>query len=295
MISKTVAILVATVVCIHPASAEDESPNPLSPDLVSEVTAIRPGEPFWIGLWLEHPEHYHTYWKAPGIVGIPTELDWTLPEGFTAGKMLYTVPKRVSMAGINAHGYHGNTLHMVKITPPDEIAGDSVLFPALASWMCCWKTCHPGFERISITLPVDRKAKNPLWDPKWHPVFVEARSKLPNPLVGWEVKATESDREVVFKIKPISAADPKPNPHAASVYFFCGDGQINSGSAQTISRSPDGTLTLTMKRSQFGPPDATSYPGLLYCEEGWLAGGKQRYGSITISRDDPKPPPNTKP
>ena len=52
---------------------------------------------------------------------------------------------------------------------------------------------------------------------------------------------------------------------------------------------------LPMTRSQFGPANAKTYPGLLYCEEGWLDGNKQQYGSVDISRLNPKPPPKTKP
>ncbi len=275
--------------------AEEEGPNPLDPVLVSEVTSILPGEPFWVGLWLDHPENYHSYWVAPGIVGIPTELKWDLPEGFAADPILYPVPERVSMSGINAHGYHGQTLLMVKITPPDTIAGDSVRLPALASWMCCWKTCHPGFKRIDISLLVSRDPKADHFDPKWRPVFESTRAKLPTQLLGWDVAATESEKNVTFKITPRQAADPKPNPDAASVYFFCGDGQINSGSPQVVSRGPDGTLTLTMARSQFGPADATTYPGLLFCEEGWLAGGTSHYGSVAVPRTHPLPVPSTAP
>ena len=45
---------------------------PLDIKLVSEVTSIAPGQPFYVGLALPHGEGYHTYWKFPGIVGVPT-------------------------------------------------------------------------------------------------------------------------------------------------------------------------------------------------------------------------------
>src|SRR5688572_10915548 len=48
--------------------------EPLTIELVSEVASIQPGSPFYVGLHLKHKEHYHTYWKFPGIVGVPTDM-----------------------------------------------------------------------------------------------------------------------------------------------------------------------------------------------------------------------------
>src|SRR5690349_5590369 len=63
-----VVSLCSAVIC-HSSFAE-----PLSIELVSEVTSIQPGMPFYVGLHLKHQEHYHTYWRFPGIVGVPTSM-----------------------------------------------------------------------------------------------------------------------------------------------------------------------------------------------------------------------------
>ena len=68
-----------------PTFAGKSGPD-LRMEFVSEVEAIRPGEPFTVGLHLEHGPGWHTYWQNPGIVGVPTSLDWNLPQGFVAGQ-----------------------------------------------------------------------------------------------------------------------------------------------------------------------------------------------------------------
>src|SRR5262245_43368453 len=50
-------------------------------ELVAEVTSIRPGEPFWVGLKQTIRPKWHTYWRNPGDSGMPTELKWQLPAG----------------------------------------------------------------------------------------------------------------------------------------------------------------------------------------------------------------------
>src|SRR5262245_53837871 len=68
--------------------------NPLKIELVSEVTSIVPGKPFYVGLHLQHQPGDHTYWRFPGIVGVPTGIKWELPEGFKAGPIEWPEPQR---------------------------------------------------------------------------------------------------------------------------------------------------------------------------------------------------------
>src|SRR5258705_12747358 len=54
--------------------------------LVSEVSAVAPGQSFWVALELNIRDGWHTYWRNPGDSGQATTLKWQLPPGFTAGE-----------------------------------------------------------------------------------------------------------------------------------------------------------------------------------------------------------------
>src|SRR6187551_155684 len=69
-------VLSSCVLCFVFCAFSPVRAAPLSIELVSEVTSIQPGTPFYVGLHLKHQEHYHTYWKFPGIVGVPTDMAW---------------------------------------------------------------------------------------------------------------------------------------------------------------------------------------------------------------------------
>ena len=90
----------------------------LTVQLVTAITEITPGEPFLVGLILDTEEGFHTYWKGPGIVGVATNLEWNLPEGFSAGEIVWPAPERVDMLGINAHGY--NAVSYTHLTLPTK-------------------------------------------------------------------------------------------------------------------------------------------------------------------------------
>ena len=63
--------------------AEPIRKDHLSVDLISEVTFIRPGQPFWVAVKFDLDKHWHIYWKNPGDAGTIPEIQWQLPAGFT--------------------------------------------------------------------------------------------------------------------------------------------------------------------------------------------------------------------
>ena len=59
---------------------------------------ITPGKPVWLGLQIEHQPHWHTYWKNPGDSGLPTTLNWRLPNGVVVGEIAWPTPHRAGHA-----------------------------------------------------------------------------------------------------------------------------------------------------------------------------------------------------
>ncbi len=94
----------ALAVLAAPLYAQEAS-DLVKVELVAEPAAIRPGEPFTIGIKLTTKEHWHTYWRNPGDSGEPTTVTWKLPRGLHGG--------RTRMAGAVAHqGRAGDKLRL---------------------------------------------------------------------------------------------------------------------------------------------------------------------------------------
>lgn len=57
------AVLAGVAAALAPAAAgADERPRKVESRLVSEVAAIRPGEPFWVALHQRITPGWYTYW-----------------------------------------------------------------------------------------------------------------------------------------------------------------------------------------------------------------------------------------
>ena len=75
-------------------------------ELLADASAIKPGEPFWVGLRQTIRPKWHTYWKNPGDSGLPTEITWKLPEGAKAEPIVWPRPHFFDLSGVINYGYH---------------------------------------------------------------------------------------------------------------------------------------------------------------------------------------------
>ena len=88
--------------------------------LLSEAVAIIPGQNFTVAFTLFHQPGFHTYWKNPGTVGMPTNIQWELPKGFEAGKLVWQPPERSKMFKYDVYGYETNATLLTEIQAPAD-------------------------------------------------------------------------------------------------------------------------------------------------------------------------------
>jgi thiol:disulfide interchange protein DsbD len=143
--------------------------------LLADTNAIVPGQPFQAGLLLEMADGWHTYWEYSGDAGLPTTIQWQLPQGFTAGPIEWPVPEaKLESGDIQTYAYGGRVLLLTTITPTAGVSGNITL-KAKADWLVCKETCIPGGAELELTLPVATNSS-----PANAALFEEFRSQLPS-------------------------------------------------------------------------------------------------------------------
>lgn len=247
--------------------------------LVSETTAIVPGQPFTVGLWLQHQHGWHTYWRFPGIVGVATQMKWNLPRGWKAGPLVYPEPERTLMFQIKAQGFERDVMLHTQITPPSDLKpGQTLILGGTASWMCCGNTCHPASLDLSLSLPVAASAG---LDKQWHPLFEAERARAEQPSAAWTSTVTEKGDQITLILRPATpeARICKNQREADKIIAFTEDGWFDSDKPQTLLLHSDGTLTITLIKADTyisGPTPPKTLRAILRNDEGWLQGGKLR-------------------
>jgi len=265
---RAIIVLLLGFVAVAGIAAE----NPLRVELVSDSAGIQPGQPFHVGLHLQHPGGYHSYWKFAGIVGVPTSIKWNLPDGWKAGEIEWPEPERVSMFQIKAQGFHGEKLLPIKITPPKNLqTGGTVKLEGKATWMCCGRDCDPGFKDVSIELPVTAQATPP--DQRWSRIFAESLASVARESVDWATTAERNGGEIILHVKPVSQTAKQHFRRIDEVTFFTEDGLIDPNKPESTGRTAS-EIVLTETISEHAPkPLPQRVNGILQTPQGWLPEG----------------------
>ncbi|TLD70165.1 hypothetical protein FEM03_13305 [Phragmitibacter flavus] len=244
-------------------------------ELISNTTTIRAKEPFEVGLRLRHPPSYHTYWKHPGVVGVPTQMEWDLPKGWKADPIQWPAPKRVFMFQVRAQGYHDEVILPIKITPgPDLSPGTSVTLKGKAAWMCCGSECNPGSKDLSIDLPISVEVPRP--NNTWAKAFAKAKADIAQPLQTWLPSASIKGKDIIVLLT-LPPKDKLLKKHADNIFeiiFFTEDGLINPDKEQRIEKLKDGSIAIHLTQSEFFegklPPNIA---GIVQTPQQWTPNG----------------------
>ncbi len=149
------SLTAALALLILPAVVLAQESTHASAELIANVSAIKAGEPFTVGLKIKIDPEWHVYWTNPGDSGLATKLHLTLPAGFSAGDVQYPVPERLVLPGdLLNYAYEGEVMLLVQITPPKQLNEKSITIGGRASWLVCKDACMPGGSKVSIDLPV---------------------------------------------------------------------------------------------------------------------------------------------
>src|SRR5947209_7877112 len=85
-------------------------------ELLSRLTAVRPGQELLLGVHFVLEPGWHIYWVNPGDSGQPPAFKWQLPAGFSAGEIQWPRPERMqNTPQLADYGYHGDVLLAVPV------------------------------------------------------------------------------------------------------------------------------------------------------------------------------------
>jgi len=208
-------------------------------ELVSENTALVPGQTAFLGLRLQHEPGWHTYWINPGDSGLPTRLSWTLPQGFSAGEIAWPAPTRFKVDDLYNFGYTGEVvLPLALAVPANATPGSSATLAVEAKWLVCHEVCVPGKAQLKLDVPVATKAPA---DSRYRPAFAQAR--LTTPLATLPARARIAGERITVTLAT-------PGLSFVPDDVFVAQKQIVANTPPTISRQGE-TLIVDFAKSEY--------------------------------------------
>lgn len=221
-------------------------------ELVQETNTVTPGSSPWIGLRLELEKDWHTYWKNPGDSGLPTKVEWTLPDGWKISEPKWELPTRIPMPPLTNLGFSNETLLAYELNVPREVAPGDYLLSGKASWLICKEECIPEKADLILKVVVSAGDAKPS---SAHRMFQNIRKQQPVALPqGSFLSVRISGKELSLEF------DNDPSWLEGKVDFFPFENQIIS-----IKEGPrlDGKSRLVFERAEPFSSTAKKLSGVL--------------------------------
>lgn len=240
-----------------------KKPEPVQAELVSRFHDAVPGTEFEIGLLLRHDSKWHTYWKSTGDTGLPTRIQWSLPQGWHASEILWPTPDVFKIGDLVNYGYGDEVLLPVRISVPASAKVGSVQdIKAEVSWLMCADQCVPGKASLTLAVQVADKDGGAT---KASTLFEASHTAMPSPL---------SDASGVFdpKTHAVRVTFKSTEPfHHFYVFAEGDDSVVVYGAPQSVSRSAD-KVSVTLQGTD-ELKAGSQFSGVFAADGGPLKGG----------------------
>jgi thiol:disulfide interchange protein DsbD len=234
--------------------------------LLAERTAAQPSKPIVVGLQLRMAPHWHTYWKNPGDSGLPTHIQWVLPEGWKSGAIQWPYPKPLPIGPLTNYGYEDEVVLLSELTPPASATGTAKI-KAQAEWLVCKDICIPEKGELDIAIPV--AAVQGALDPRTQFAIANARSMLPVEANAWKFESAIVGKSLIVRMMP-----PQGQSAPAKAMFFPErENLIEPAAPQRVVRDGSG-IRIEMKLTEPIATDVRSVSGVAVSDAGWAKLGK---------------------
>ena len=226
-------LLILFALLLAPAIAQARG---IEPELVAEGAAA-PGGEVELAILMKTKPGWHGYWLNPGDAGLPMDVEWQLPPGYSVGPLRYPVPTRLTVAGIMNYVYEDDYAVLTRLKVPAGAAG-TVPIAAKARWLACTdKICVPEQGEFSLQLPVGQP------QPEATAQFDEWKRALPRPLV------TPAKFEIAGNKLRVAIPLPRGVTVEEPYLFPAADGPVDYAGKQIFRRAGDQLIAELPRRT----------------------------------------------
>ena len=214
-------------------------------------TTLYPGGPNTAGLYFKLESGWHVYWQNAGDSGEPPRINWTLPQGITAGPLQFPAPKRLPLGPLMDFGYEDEVLFPFSFDVPKSAAPGPAALDAKVSWLVCREVCIPGKAELGMRVMLAAGAPaSPMTSSVDGEIFKRGIATLPAPLPSTATAAFQAT-PTGFRLGVTTG-----QRETEGIFFPADQSIIDNPSQQKLTPTKDG-LILELKKDanlQANPP-----------------------------------------
>ena len=162
----------------QPAGAAPIPKDLVKAELLADVSGVKPGDEFTLGILLKIKPKWHIYWKYPGDSGMPTTVKWKLPDtSGTQPELRFPLPVRFDQGGeVVGYGYKDEVLLTARVKAPQAPVGSTHEYFAEVDYLVCEDVCIPGDAKVKLSIPLAEQTT-----PANRELFEKWVAQLPQP------------------------------------------------------------------------------------------------------------------
>ncbi|MEX2117893.1 MAG: protein-disulfide reductase DsbD domain-containing protein, partial [Bacteroidota bacterium] len=132
--------------------------------------AVDFSKPFTVGIRFVLEPDWYLYWKNPGDSGLPIEVQWDLPKGWSVSEPQHPVPAKFAYDNMVSYGYKKEVVLLATVIPGTERVDT---LNAKVDWLVCKESCVRGKADVFLSL-----SRNPT-RAQAATILADARKRLP--------------------------------------------------------------------------------------------------------------------
>jgi len=233
---RILAALALAAAIAAPARAQIDPLPKVQARLVADNDQVSPGAVVAVALEENIRPGWHTYWRNPGDAGAPSQIAWSLPEGWLAGEIEWPYPKELPVGPLMDFGYEGKVWLLTSLHVPADAKPGAALVHAKASWLVCKEICIPEDTQLALPLSVSNAPSSAY--PNIAAQFSAARAMLPMRAPWSATFSWNKELNVYFATGAVARSD--------TAHFFPYENGLIEGSAPQLRGDAAGGIVLKL-------------------------------------------------
>ena len=127
--------------------------------LIAATPAVGHAEEIQFGLHFRMEPGWKIYWRSPGDAGFPPRPDWTGSENLADARLMWPVPRRFTVLGLETLGYKDEVVLPVVVVPFEP--GKPIRLRARVPYLTCDDICVPYEAKLALDLPAGPPTSSP--------------------------------------------------------------------------------------------------------------------------------------